>query len=331
MKRGLRTNYKKKRNFRPEKRTFFTKEEIFLSRMASILLIPKGKVKGLFSKRAKTTIRLNPLKGDVEKTLEILTKKDCELEKVPWASNVFFVKNIDKSEMSQMEEYKRGLFYIQNLSSILASIVLDPKEKEKILDMCAAPGSKTTHICALVGNKAEIIANDSDMVRIGSIRNVLNQFGAKAKVSLNEGQTFGRTHPDYFDRILLDAPCSGEGLIYLNGQKPLRFWTIKRVKISSIIQKELITSAFRSLKTGGTLIYSTCTLEPEENEGVVSYLLEKYDHAKIEKINIDRLTGITKGITKWSGNSYHQEVSKTLRIIPSAEMMGFYVAKIKKV
>jgi 16S rRNA (cytosine1407-C5)-methyltransferase len=206
--------------------------------------------------------------------------------------------------------------------------MLDPHEGEDILDMCAAPGSKTTHICALTKNNAKIIANDSDMARVGSIRNVLEQFGAKAKVSLNEGQIFGRRYPEYFDKILLDAPCSGEGLIYLNGQKPLRHWSIKKVRISSIIQKELISSAFEALKKGGTLIYSTCTLEPDENEGVVSYLLETYKDARIEKIS---LPGTNKGITKWSGNRYHQEVAKTMRILPSAEMMGFYVAKIKKV
>ncbi len=328
MKKGLRTNYKKKRNFVPEKREFHTKEDIFLSRMASILLIPTNRVEKIFSQRAVTTIRLNPLKGNPEETLDLLKRKGLELRPVSWAENVYFVRNRDKSEMSQISEYKEGLFYIQNLSSIVPPLMLDPHEGEDILDMCAAPGSKTTHICALTKNNAKIIANDSDMARVGSIRNVLEQFGAKAKVSLNEGQIFGRRYPEYFDKILLDAPCSGEGLIYLNGQKPLRHWSIKKVRISSIIQKELISSAFEALKKGGTLIYSTCTLEPDENEGVVSYLLETYKDARIEKIS---LPGTNKGITKWSGNRYHQEVAKTMRILPSAEMMGFYVAKIKKV
>ena len=196
--------------------------------------------------------------------------------------------------------------------------------------MCAAPGSKTTHICALVNNKANVIANDSDPARINAMRNVLHQFGADAKVSLNDGKIFGSRYTDFFDKILLDAPCSGEGLIYLNSNKPLRFWSIRKVNISSIIQRELIDSAFKALKPGGTLIYSTCTLEPEENEGVVTFLLEKYKNAKIEEIEIAGLKGTNRGITKWSGNTYHQEVAKTIRIIPSSEMMGFYIAKITK-
>lgn len=330
MKKKVRSNFKQKRNFRPEKREFHTKEEIFLSRIASILLLPPQKVRSIFSQRAVTTIRINPLKGDSGKIVKLLKNRGYDLESIPWAQNVFFIKNADKSEISQIQEYQDGLFYIQNLSSILPALVLNPEKNENILDMCAAPGSKTTHICALVNNEANVIANDSDIARVGSMRNVLNQFGAKAKVSLNEGQIFGQRYPDYFDKILLDAPCSGEGLIYLNSNKPLRYWSIKKVRISSIIQKELLNSAFKALKPGGTLVYSTCTLEPEENEDVVTWLLETHQSARVEKIDVHGIKGATKGITKWSGNSYHQEVAKTIRIIPSAEMMGFYIAKITK-
>jgi len=331
MKKRLRSNYKKRRNYVPQKKEFHTKEGIFLSRMASILLVPPNKVKGLFSRRAITTIRINPLKGDVEKIVKLLEKRDYELDDIEWAPNAFFVRNKDKSEISHTQEYKDGLFYIQNLSSILPTIVLDPKEGENILDMCAAPGSKTTHICAVTNNNANIIANDDDTVRIGSLRNVLHQFGAKAKISLSDGCLLWRKYPDYFDKILLDAPCSGEGLIYLNSSKPLRRWTIRKIKVSTIIQRDLISSAFRALKPGGTLVYSTCTLEPDENEGVVTELLTRYENAKIEKIKIDGLRGMNRGITKWSGNKYPQEVAKTMRVLPSAKMMGFYVAKITKV
>jgi len=329
-KRRLRGNYKKRRKFVPQKREFHTKQEIFLSRMASILLVPPNKVKGLFSRRTITTIRINPLKGNAENIVQTLKKKDYDLNAIEWAPNTFFVRNKDKSEISHTQEYKDGLFYIQNLSSVLPTIVLDPKDGEDILDMCAAPGSKTTHICAITNNNANIIANDSDSIRIGSLRNVLHQFGAKAKVSLNDSRLLWEKYPDYFDKILLDAPCSGEGLIYLNGSKPLRRWTIKKIKVSTMIQKELISSAFRALKPGGTLVYSTCTLEPEENEGVVTDLLTRYENAKIEKIKIDGLRGMNRGITKWSGNRYHQEVAKTMRVLPSAKMMGFYIAKITK-
>ena len=204
--------------------------------------------------------------------------------------------------------------------------------------MCSAPGSKTTHIAAITRNWAKILANDIEVSRTNSLRNVIEQFGAKsAKITLSDGAEFGKKYPNYFDRVLLDAPCSGEGRIYMKADKSLRFWSIKKVKSSVMIQKSLIESAFRTLKPGGTLVYSTCTLEPDENEGVVSYLLDKYPNAQVEDIDIvnspefDKFRDLTiPGILRWSGKSYDPAVKKTVRIIPSSEMMGFYIAKIAK-
>ncbi|MDD4382147.1 MAG: RsmB/NOP family class I SAM-dependent RNA methyltransferase [Candidatus Dojkabacteria bacterium] len=329
MRKGLRGNYKKPRNFVPNKKDrFYTKEDIFVSRIASILLIPKNKVNGIFSQRAITTIRLNPLKGDTEDTKKSLIGKGYELQEVSGVKDTYFVLNRDKSEISQTQEYVDGKFYIQNLSSILATLVLDPKENEKILDMCAAPGSKTTHISALMNNTGQIIANDSEISRVSALRNVLEQFGVKnAKATLSDANDFGKKYPEYFDRVLLDAPCSGEGMIYMQGTKPLRFWGIDKIKRCSYLQKDLILSAFRALKEGGTLVYSTCTLEPEENEGVVSYLLEHYPNAIVEDTGLK----FDKGITKWSGNIYDPKVRNSTRIVPSSKNMGFYIARIKKV
>jgi 16S rRNA (cytosine1407-C5)-methyltransferase len=330
MRKDTRHNYKKPRKRPVEKRKFYTKENIFISRLASILKMPKWKIKPLFSQRAITTIRLNSLKGDPKKTKKLLEKRGYELEPVKWAKDVYFVLNKDKKEVSKIREYEDGLFYIQNLSSILAALVLEPEQNDKVLDMCAAPGSKTTHIAQLTNNKAEIVANDSEVQRLGSLQNVLYQFGARsAKTALNDGEVFGSKYPNMFDKILLDAPCSGEGMIYFPGEKPLRFWSIKKIKASAYTQRKLIESAFKSLKPGGTLVYSTCTLEPEENEGVVTHLLNSFTNAKLEDINID--VNAEQGIQRWSGNSYHRDIDKTIRILPSPEMMGFYIAKIKKV
>lgn len=335
----LRTNFKKRRSFNPnDKGEFFTKEGIFISRIASILMMPKKDIMPLFSQRARTTIRLNSLKGNTKKIYDSLVDKGYELEEVKWVKDVYFVNNKDKAEVSQTEEYKEGFFYIQNLSSILAAVVLDPKPKERILDMCAAPGSKSTHIAQLTENKAEILANEVEISRTNSLRNVVDQFGAKSiKITISDGRDFGKKYPDYFDKVLLDAPCSGEGMIYMRGVKPLRFWSIKKIKSSSTKQKELIESAFRTLKTGGTLVYSTCTLEPEENEGVITDLLEKHKNAKIVNIPIlqdenfnDYKKLVKQGITHWSGNSYDTSVVKSLRVLPSPEMMGFYIVKIVK-
>jgi len=335
----MRTNYKKPRYFdSKDESKYFTKDDIFISRMASILRIPKNRVLEIFNQRSLTTIRLNSLMGNTKETYHRLKSRGYELEKVPWSPNTYIVINRDKGEISQIEEYREGTFYIQDLSSILATLILDPKPNEKILDMCSAPGSKTTHIADLTKNKANILANDIEVGRTNSLRNVIDQFGAtSAKITLSDGREFGKKYPDYFDKVLLDAPCSGEGRIYMRGQKPLRFWSVKKVKSSIMLQRELIESAFRTLKSNGTLIYSTCTLEPEENEGVVTTLLNNHKNAQvvdIDIINSDEFKQykkhIVSGITHWSGNEYHPSVKKSIRILPSSEMMGFFIAKIVK-
>jgi 16S rRNA (cytosine1407-C5)-methyltransferase len=337
MGRRLRKNYKRPRH-KSQQRKYYTKEDIFISRMASILQMSKGKVKHLFYQRARTTIRLNNLKQNPEHTYKVLAKtRGWKLQEIKKLEYTYFVNNRDKSEVADSEEYKDGKFYIQDLSSILSIYILDPKKDEDILDLAAAPGSKTTLISSLTDNQARIVANDIDQERIGRLNNVLHQFGAKnVKVTNKDGNKFGRIYPNHFDKVILDAPCSGEGRIYLAGRNPLRFWSIKMVNAMVKKQKKLIESAFEALSIGGTLVYSTCTLEPDENEGIVTHLLNKYDNARMEEIEFVKdleplLTDkITDGITKWSGNTYHQEVAKSIRMIPSPEMMGFYIAKITK-
>jgi len=336
-KRKLRKSYKKPRK-RSQQRKYYSKEDIFLSRMASILQMSKGKVKHLFYQRARTTIRLNNLKANPKHTYKILTKTKCwKLQEIQNLEYTYFVNNKDKDEVADTQEYKDGHFYIQNLSSILSVYILNPQGNDNVLDLAAAPGSKTTLISSLTNNKAKIMANDINQKRISRLNNVLHQFGSKnVRVTNIDGKVLGKTYPNHFNKVTLDAPCSEEGRIYLTKRNSLRSWSIKKVNAMVKTQKELIESAFQALSVGGTLVYSTCTLEPEENEGVVTYLLNKYDNAKIEDIDfVNKLEPLLKdkirgGITKWSGNTYHQEVKKSIRIIPSPEMMGFYIAKITK-
>ncbi len=341
MKKKKRSNYGRKRLPYTHRNTplkYYTKEDTFVSRMASILMIPKSRVKQAFSKRPITTIRMNSLKGSPEETKDILLKKGYALELVPWSPNTYFVLNKDKSEVSQTEEYYDGRYYIQNLSSILAVLILNPQKGQKILDMCASPGSKTTHIADLTENQSEIFANDIEIARVSDMNAVIKQFGAESvKTLLSDGRDFGKKYPAYFDNVLLDAPCSGEGLIYFRGPRPLRYWSMNKVKRSSYLQKELIVSAFKTLKHGKTMVYSTCTLEPEENEGTITYLLDNFPNARVQKIDIlekkefeGYMEVIKPGIKKWSGNIYNKQVENSIRIIPNERMMGFYIAKIFK-
>ncbi|KKR05623.1 MAG: Ribosomal RNA small subunit methyltransferase B [candidate division WS6 bacterium GW2011_GWF2_39_15] len=335
MKRNKRSTYKQDLK---NKQKYYTKLDIFLSRMASILKMPTGVVKGLFSERAITTIRLNNLLQKPDLTLNQLKTMGAEVEKVEWLDSTYTVNNMDKSDLAKTQLYKQGFFYIQNLSSMIPAAVLDPKSNEVVLDMCAAPGSKTSQMASMLNNKGEIVANDVDRFRAGKLIEILHMFNVKnVKVRSEGGEGIGKREEGHYDKILLDAPCSGEGLVYLRGEKPLRFWNIKKVKPMVATQKKLIESAFQALKKGGVLVYSTCTLEPEENEGVVTHLLAKYKNAEIEEAELFNREefkqdekNIKRGIRDWNNVQYFPDVSKTYRVIPSGKMMGFYIAKIVK-
>lgn len=320
------------------RKKYFTKLDVFLSRMASIIRVPTGVAMKMFSDRAVTTIRVNNLAQESKRTLGQLKKMGAILEKVEWLDNTYIVKNLDKSDLAVTQMYKLGFFYIQNLSSMIPAVVLNPQPNEIILDMCASPGSKTTQMASMLNNKGNIVANELDTKRVEKLTNVLEMFNVKnTKVRQGRGESIGSREEGHYDKILLDAPCSGEGLIYLKGEKPLRFWNVKKVGVMARLQKELILSAFKALKKGGTLVYSTCTLEPEENEGVVTELLNNQPSAKLVEIDLfnsegfkDYKTHIKRGIVSWNNEKYSNQVSKTYRVLPSGKMMSFYIAKIVK-
>lgn len=306
--------------------------------MGSILLMSKNQVRSQFAQRTVTTIRLNNLASDPNDIYANLLMKGLLLEEVAWAPYTYIVPNKDKSELGKMVEYERGLFYIQNLSSMLAVVALDPSGGDKVLDMCAAPGSKTSYIASLTNNKAKITAVEEDHQRIAKLNSVMSQFHLKnVEVFKTDGGEIGKSLPGRYEKVLLDAPCTGEGLIYLQSDNPLRYWNIRKIKRMVSVQRKLILSAFDSLKVGGTLIYSTCTLEPDENEGIITYLLENRDNVRIQTIDIvnseeftDYKPFIKRGITKWSGNRYHQECGKCIRVIPGPKMQGFFICRITK-
>lgn len=335
-KRAHRKNHHVKRG--SKKREIFTKKDIFVSRMASILQVSPSKAKSFFSQRIVSAIRLNNLAGNTHQIRKILEEKGCDLKHVPWSKNTFIVTNMDKSELAKLNAYKNGLFYIQSLSSMIPVLILDPQPGEKILDMTAAPGSKTSMIAAMSDNKALITANDNNYDRAKKMGGLMKLFHVEnVQISVSDGVKYGDEMKNQFDKVLLDAPCSGEGQIYLQGDNPLRFWSIRKAKHLVRTQEDLIIAAFEALKPGGTLVYSTCTLEPMENEGVVTTLLNRFPSAKLENIDLDGIKEFedykrytTRGIRKWSGSEYDKFMGKTLRILPGEVMQGFYVAHITK-
>jgi NOL1/NOP2/sun family putative RNA methylase len=278
----------------------------------------------------RRSIRVNTLKislNDLKKRLE----KNWNLEQIPWCKEGFYIEHIKKErrDIGNLIEHSLGYFYTQEAASMIPPLVLEPKESDVVLDMAASPGSKTTQIAALMKNKGILIANDYTTERIKPLSLNIQRCGiTNCIITLMQGQWFKKSNIE-FDRILVDAPCSGTGTIR-KSLKTLRIWNPNMVKRLSITQKQLIETAFNVLKQNGTLVYSTCSLEPEENEAVIGFLLNKYENAKLEEIRIKDLKR-SNPILEFEKQKYSEEIKKCLRIWPQDnDSEGFFVAKIIK-
>jgi NOL1/NOP2/sun family putative RNA methylase len=281
----------------------------------------------------RRSIRVNTLKISVPE-LKKRMSKEWELEQIPWCEEGFWIEHKGKGEEHRRDvgntiEHQLGYIYIQEAASMIPPLVLEPKPGEKVLDMCASPGSKSSQIAQYMENKGILVANDYRGMRLAPLGINLQRVSAQNTIiTLMRGQQLHKCGIE-FDRVLVDAPCSGTGTIR-KSLKTLRIWNPNMVKKIAREQQTLIESGFKALKKGGILVYSTCSLEPEEDEGIIDFLLEKYPDAKVEPIN---LKGLKKGnvIEEFEGRKYNPEVKKCLRLWPQDnDTEGFFVAKIRK-
>lgn len=279
----------------------------------------------------RRSIRVNTLKISVDEVKKRMSK-DWKLEQIPWCKEGFWIDHKGKGDEYRRDvgntiEHQLGYIYIQEAASMLPPLALDPKPGETVLDMCASPGSKSSQIISMMKNQGIIIANDYLGDRLASLGINIQRVGAtNCVLTMMEGRFFKGFE---FDRILVDAPCSGTGTIR-KSFKTLRIWNPAMVKRLSGTQRQLIETAFNNLKKGGVLVYSTCSLEPEEDEAVVDFLLSKYDNAKVEEADFKGLKR-SPAVTEFEGKKYSDEVKKCLRIWPQDnDTEGFFVAKIVK-
>ena len=275
----------------------------------------------------RRSIRINTLVTTVKETKASIEKKGWILTPIPWYKEGFWIHHPDRRDVGNLLEYHTGKIYVQEAASMIPPLVLQPQPGEVILDMCAAPGSKTTQIAAMMQNKGLLVANDYKGMRMSSLGvNVQRTLCTNIIISLMHGKRF---HKFQFDKILVDAPCSGTGTIR-KSLKTISIWNPKMVVKISRQQQELLENAFNNLKPGGELVYSTCSLEPEENEGVVSWFLDKYPTAKIMPTKLPGLK-TSPPVMEFEGKIYNKQVKHVLRIWPQDnDTEGFFVAKIKK-
>lgn len=278
-----------------------------------------------------TTFRTNTLKTSTHALYTSLQAKGFMLTAVPWYSDAWIVQNKSLRELTETSEYKHGELYVQSLSSMIPPLILDPKPGEKILDIAAAPGSKTTQIAAIMQNHGELVANDSSRVRGYRLAaNITMQGATMARVTQYDARSVWQHAPEYYDRTLVDVPCSMEGRFNMTDPKTFKDWSVKKITELSRLQRWILRSAISATKPGGTIVYSTCTLSPEENEDVIDWILQKEkDKIILENVHIDGLH-TDPALHSYKNKTYHANIALTARIYPTSYMEGFYIARLKK-
>jgi NOL1/NOP2/sun family putative RNA methylase len=273
--------------------------------------------------KPKYALRINTLKTNGSFMKSALEKKGVKLFPIPGVKNGFWYE-ADFS-LGATPEYLLGHYYLQEAASQLPVLALEPKAGDVVLDMAAAPGSKTTQLAQLMRDKGVIVALDSDHLRIDALRNNLERMGVSCAVVLKKDARFIADLKISFDKILLDAPCSGNFCIE---EDFFAKRTLEDIRLKSRVQKDLLKAAYKVLKTGGTLVYSTCSLEPEEDEIVVDWFIKNYPNMHLETIDIPLGS---PGVTSFEKNIFDKSLSLTRRFWPHKSLtQGFFIAKLVK-
>jgi NOL1/NOP2/sun family putative RNA methylase len=274
-------------------------------------------------------IRCNTLKTQPKELLSRLKKKWKISQPYPKHPEIMLVESdLAPGELGNSVEHLLGYYYIQEVSSMMSILALDPKPDELILDLFASPGSKTTQTASKMKNQGTIIANDLRIDRIKILSSNLEK-NAVTNTVITRQDAIGlcsrlKKAGFRFDKILLDVPCSGEGTLR-SSPKTFLMWNPKVIKSLSRQQKKFFAFAIKLLKPGGTLVYSTCTHSPEENEEVVDFALKNFP-LKLETLSLP--LKCRPGITEWKDKTLNKELTKTCRIYPhDNDSEGFFVSK----
>lgn len=275
-----------------------------------------------------TFLRLSSLIQSDEKINNSFTRygiKNELIENIPNALRVIEGESI----VGKTLDFILGAYYIQSLSSMIPALVLNPAENDKVLDLCAAPGSKTTQLAEMMKNRGTLVANEISIERLKSlVFNIDKMNLVNVGVIHGKGELLSKLFGNYFDKILVDAPCSALGIIQKKNEVS-NWWNEKKAEGLAEIQFKLLLSAIKSCKVGGEIVYSTCTLTLEENELVLDKILKKYP---VEIVDIELPVPSREAFTTFENQKLNPAISKAKRIVPwEIDSEGFFVAKIRKI
>lgn len=281
-----------------------------------------------FSNSKRTSFRVNTLLATIESVVAQLGEQQIPIRPISWLDSGFSVDATYREQLLATNLFNDASIYVQNPSSMLACVVLDPQPGELILDLAAAPGGKTTMIAAMMQNAGALSAVEPIKKRFFKLRDNLQRNGVTiAKTYMYDGRTIGGKTPNRFDRVLLDAPCSGESRFRSDDPDTYRFWSARKIREQSRKQVGLIKSAIRCLKPGGKLLYCTCSFAPEENELAVLKALKRFDDVELETIEIPTEVN-SHVLATWDETNFDRAVG--LRILPDDLHDGFYLCGITK-
>jgi NOL1/NOP2/sun family putative RNA methylase len=284
---------------------------------------------------AINSIRCNTLKIQPKELLKKLEEKGWKINQ-PFKQHpeiMIIESNLLPGEIGRSKEHLLGYYYVQEISSMLPILALKPTEDDSFIDLCASPGSKTTQAAAMMKNKGNILANDPSLGRIVILASNLEKCGvSNTIITRRDGVRLCQKLKKldfHVDKILVDAPCSGEGTIR-SSPKSLLMWNPKMMNFFAGIQRGLASNALELLSEGGEMIYSTCTHAPEENEFIVQYLLDNYD-IEILDVKSELPLKAREGLVSWQDKIFSKEIAKCARVYPQDnDTEGFFLCKIKK-
>lgn len=269
------------------------------------------------------TMRVNALKSSPEELEDVFRGMGYRFERVPWCGDGFWIWTDDV--LTKTREYSDGLVTSQSSSSMLPPVILNPNGDDAVLDMAASPGSKTTQMSAMMRNRGSIIANDVDRRRLTALRANLQRCGCmNVATVMNRGEDVWKSGLK-FDKILLDAPCTGTGTM---NPRVLKATGESTISGFAKRQKALVRSAAKCLNGGGVLVYSTCSLEPEENEGVMDYAISELGMRALKAdVGVPEDFRI-KALGEWKGQDFSKDVGMSVRIRPTGKTEGFFACAL---